>query len=123
LREVMPSLVKILCRWYSTVRGLMNIWAAISALAWPSMASRTICVSWEVSWTAGETDRLGSRSPVADSSRLARAANASAPIETNMSLAARSWRRASIRRPWRRSHSPYNSVARASDVTTRVWLR
>jgi hypothetical protein len=123
LREVMPSLVKILCRWYSTVRGLMNIWAAICALAWPSMASRTICVSWAVSWTAGETDRLGSRSPVADSSRLARAANASAPIETNMSLAARNWRRASSRRPWRRSHSPYSSFTRASDVTTRVWLR
>jgi hypothetical protein len=29
LRELMASLVKTLCRWYSTVRGLMNSWAAI----------------------------------------------------------------------------------------------
>jgi hypothetical protein len=29
-REVMSSLVKTLARWYSTVRGLRNSWAAIS---------------------------------------------------------------------------------------------
>ena len=109
LREVMPSLVKILCRWYSTVRGLMNSWAAISELDWPSVARRTICVSWGVSWTAGEAARLRSRSPVAASSRPARAAKASAPIEVKMSRAARSCSRASIRRPWRRSHSPYRA--------------
>jgi hypothetical protein len=28
----MSSLVKTLCRWYSTVRGLMNSWAAIGYL-------------------------------------------------------------------------------------------
>ena len=28
LRELMSSLVKTLCRWYSTVRGLMNSWAS-----------------------------------------------------------------------------------------------
>src|SRR5690349_14088974 len=34
----MPSLVKTLCRWYSTVRGPMNSWAAMSGLDRPSPA-------------------------------------------------------------------------------------
>jgi len=44
-RLLMPSLVKILCRWYSTVRGLMNRRAPISALERPSRANCAICVS------------------------------------------------------------------------------
>ena len=36
LRELMPSLVKTLRRWYSTVRGLMNSWAPISGFVCPS---------------------------------------------------------------------------------------
>jgi hypothetical protein len=39
LREVMPSLVNTLPRCHSTVRGLMNSWAAISWLVCPSQAS------------------------------------------------------------------------------------
>ena len=35
LRELMPSLVKTLRRWYSTVRGLMNSRAPISGFVWP----------------------------------------------------------------------------------------
>jgi hypothetical protein len=34
----MPSLVKTLARWYSTVRGLRNSWAAISGFDMPSRA-------------------------------------------------------------------------------------
>ena len=34
-RELMPSLVKTFCRWYSTVCGLRNSWAAISGLDKP----------------------------------------------------------------------------------------
>src|SRR5260370_16252513 len=33
LRGLISSLVKALCRWYPTVRGLMNSWAAISVVA------------------------------------------------------------------------------------------
>ena len=36
LRELMPSLVNTLRRWYSTVRGLMNSWAPISGFVCPS---------------------------------------------------------------------------------------
>ncbi len=49
----MSSLVKILCRWYSTVRGLRKSWAAISGLDPPSLASRAICDSCGVSSTTG----------------------------------------------------------------------
>ena len=38
------SLVKTLARWYSTVRGLRNSWAAISRLDKPARASRAIWV-------------------------------------------------------------------------------
>ena len=48
-RELMPSLANTLCRWYSTVRGLMNSWAPISGFESPSRASRAICASWAVS--------------------------------------------------------------------------
>ena len=52
------------------------------------------------------TRRLPTRSPVASSSRSARAANPSAPMLVNSSSAVRSWSRASRRRRSRRSHSP-----------------
>ena len=45
LRDVMSSLVKTLCRWYSTVRGLMNRRAPISELERPSRANRAIWAS------------------------------------------------------------------------------
>ena len=35
LRERMPSFVNTLCRWYSTVRGLMNSSAPISGFVRP----------------------------------------------------------------------------------------
>ena len=59
LRELMASLVKTLCRWYSTVRGLMNSWAAMSGLDRPSLASRAIWVSWAVSWAEDLETREG----------------------------------------------------------------
>src|SRR5580698_3424930 len=48
LREAMPSLVKTLCRWYLTVRGLMKSRAPISGLDRPSLASRATWASWAV---------------------------------------------------------------------------
>src|SRR6266852_9647782 len=84
LRELMASLVKTLCRWYSTVRGLMNSWAAISGLDRPSPASQAIWVSRAVSWAGASVVRLRTRSPVARSSRAARSANPSAPMEANI---------------------------------------
>jgi hypothetical protein len=42
LRELMPSLVKTLRRWYWTVRALMNSRVLISGLDRPSRASRAI---------------------------------------------------------------------------------
>ena len=49
LRELMASLVKTLCRWYSMVRRLMKSWAAISGLDRPPPASRAIWASRAVS--------------------------------------------------------------------------
>jgi hypothetical protein len=43
--EVTPSLVKTLCRWYSTVRLLRNSFAAMSGLLTPTLAKRAICNS------------------------------------------------------------------------------
>jgi pimeloyl-ACP methyl ester carboxylesterase len=57
----MPSLVKTLPRCHSTVRGLMNSWAPISELVWPSLASLAIWASWPVSSEVAPTVRLGSR--------------------------------------------------------------
>ena len=62
----------------------------------------------------GRGVRWRARSPVASSSTRARSANAPAPIEVNISCAVRSCWRASRRRRWRRSHSPYTRWARAS---------
>jgi hypothetical protein len=42
LREVMPSLLKTLRKWYWTVRALMNMRAPISGLDRPSRAIRAI---------------------------------------------------------------------------------
>ena len=39
MRELISSFVNTLCRWYSTVRGLMNSCAPISGFEWPSRAS------------------------------------------------------------------------------------
>jgi hypothetical protein len=120
LRELMASLRKTLCKWYSTVRGLMNSRAAISGLDSPSPASRPIWISRAVSWTGASVMRLRARSPVASSSRLVRSAKPSTPIVTNISCAIRSCSRASTRRFWRRSHSPYRRWARASSTRRRV---
>ena len=48
LRLLTSSLRNTLCRWYSTVRGLMNSWAPISGLVCPSRASRATWTSWGV---------------------------------------------------------------------------
>jgi hypothetical protein len=105
-RELMSSLVKILPRWYWTVRALRNRRVPISGLDRPSRASRAITVSWAVSASRVWTVRLRAVSPVASSSMRARSAKASMPIAASRSWAVRSCSRASIRRPWRRSHSP-----------------
>ena len=44
-RELMSNFRKTLCRWYWTVRGLMNSLAPISGLEKPSLASRATCAS------------------------------------------------------------------------------
>jgi hypothetical protein len=77
LRELTPSLVKILRRCHSTVRGLMNNWAPISGFVWPSPASRATCASCAVSSSRVSTVRLRIVAPVARSSRWARSANPS----------------------------------------------
>ena len=55
-REEIPSLPYTLCRWYSTVRGLMNNRLPMSALDSPSLAIRAIWASWAVNsglgWSA-----------------------------------------------------------------------
>src|SRR5829696_5080180 len=79
LRELISSLGNTLCRWYSTVRGLMNSWAPISELVSPSRASRAISASSGVSRRGVSAVRLRAVSPVADSSRWACSANPSAP--------------------------------------------
>lgn len=89
---------------YFTVRTLMNNRLRISAFR-PSRASRTIRVSWG-QCTEGRDGALRAVSPVASSSRLARSANASMSIASSRSWAVRSCARASMRRRWRRSHSP-----------------
>ena len=76
---MMSSLGNTLCRWYSTVRGLMNSRAPISELVSPSRASRAISASCGVSRLMGTAARRRAVSPVADSSRRARSANPSAP--------------------------------------------
>ena len=84
-RELTPSFVKTLRRWYSTVRGLMNSWLPISWLVCPAAVSRAICVSCAVSTSGARPVRLRTVSPVAASSRRARSANAAAPISLNTS--------------------------------------
>src|SRR5205085_10046536 len=74
LREVISSFRKTLCRWYCTVRGLMNSCAPISGLERPSWASRAIWASWGVSTPRVSSVRLRAVSPVAWSSRRARSA-------------------------------------------------
>src|ERR1700757_771863 len=67
----MPSLAKTLCRWYWTVRALMNSRAPISGLDRPSLASRATWASWVVSTSlalavrAAGAVRLRAVSPVA----------------------------------------------------------
>ena len=80
----MASLAKTLCRWYWTVRALMNSLLPISGFDRPSRASRAITASWAVSSARVSSARLRAVSPVARSSRLARAANASIPIVSSM---------------------------------------
>lgn len=63
------------------------------------------------------TARRSTVSPVADSSREARSANACVPIAVNMSWAARSSVRAADLRPSRRSHSPYWRCERARPLS------
>ena len=94
-RELISSFANTLRRCHSTVRGLRNSCAAISGFVSPSRASRAICSSCGVSSSRVSSRRLRTFSPVARSSRRARSANASAPIEANASCAARSCSRAS----------------------------
>ena len=92
-REVMPSLVKTFPRWYSTVFGLRNSWAAISGLDKPDPASRAIWASCGVSspsarrrYACGRARRWPAarggparRTPACRSRRTSRARCAAAP--------------------------------------------
>ena len=71
-----------------------------------SRARRATCVSCGVSSSRVSAARLRARSPLAMSSCRARSAKASMPSGLNVSKAAFNSRRASRRRPARRSHSP-----------------
>jgi hypothetical protein len=68
-RVLMLSLVNTLRRWYSTVRGLMNRRAPISAFDRPSRANCAICVSWAVSSSRPQNTATDARAGVA-SARL-----------------------------------------------------
>jgi hypothetical protein len=81
----MPSFEKTLRKWYWTVRGLMNNLAPISGFESPSRANIAIWISCEVSSSLVSTLRFRALSPVADNSRFARPANASAPMAVNCS--------------------------------------
>ena len=48
VRDLTPSLLNTLRRWYSTVFGLMNSCSAISGLVAPCATSCEICASWGV---------------------------------------------------------------------------
>src|SRR5690606_1613943 len=48
LRERMSSFANTLCRWYSTVLGLMKSWLPISGFVCPSAARRATCASCAV---------------------------------------------------------------------------
>lgn len=95
-RLVMCSSMNTLCRLYSTVRGADEETRADLGVGEPLAGKlcdlRLLC--GEV--VPGSSMRFRAVSPVASSSRPARAANASAPIEVNVSRAGRSWSRASI---------------------------
>jgi hypothetical protein len=69
-------LANTLWRWYSTVRGLMNSRAPISALESPSRARRAIWASWGVSPPDVSGPDLAIVPPLARSSRAARSAKA-----------------------------------------------
>lgn len=75
------------------VRGLKNSCAPTSREVAPVATSRAIVSSCAVSASEGWADRLRGCSPVARSSRAARAANASAPMSDSIWWAVRScWR-------------------------------
>ena len=69
---LMSSLANTLCRWYWTVRGLMNSRAPISGFESPSRASRAICASCAVSSSRGLDAALARR--LAGGQQLARGA-------------------------------------------------
>ena len=46
VRDVTPSFRNTLRRWYSTVLGVTNSWAAISRFACPRLTRAAICASW-----------------------------------------------------------------------------
>jgi hypothetical protein len=106
IRELTPSFRYTFSRWYSTVAGLTNRWAATSPLVGPSTTSRTTCASCGVSTLSVSARRCRACSPVALSSTGALGVTASAPMSLKISKACRSWSRASRRRRSRRSHSP-----------------
>src|SRR5229473_1892209 len=93
----MSSLAKTLCRWYCTVRGLMNSCPPISGLERPSRASLATCASCGVSTLRVLSMRLRAVTPVASSSRRTRSVNPSSPMWLNISSAERKCSRASIR--------------------------
>jgi hypothetical protein len=104
--DQIPSSTNTLCRWYSTVRGLMKRRAPISRFDSPSRARRAIWASWEVRPALVPRRGCAEASPAATSSRSARPTNASMPMVRSISRAVRSSSRACLRRCARTSHSP-----------------
>src|SRR5207245_2402806 len=91
----------------------MNSCAAICGLEAPSPARRAISASCAVRVSGVSIVCCRGCPPAARSSMRARPANAAAPIESKIWYALPSWSRASRRRRWRRSHSPYSGRALA----------
>ena len=103
VRELTPSLRNTLCRWYSTVLGLMNNCVAMSRLACPRLTRVAIRASVE-SVPDGRGWRSPACSPVARSlTRERRRRRRGAAPRT---CRGRRNRRAGPRRRCRRSHSP-----------------
>ena len=86
--------------------ALMKSCAAISALVSPPAARRAIWCSCGVRSVAVSTVALAGALAGGRELDAGPVGEAVAPMSGNVSWAGRSWSRASVRRFWRRSHSP-----------------
>src|SRR5205809_756686 len=116
VRLVTASFGNARYRWWLTVRGLMNSWAAMSRLVAPEAASRTTWSSCGVSRLSrsGAGARAAAGSPAARSSARARSAQGAAPVRSKSASAVRRWARASVTRR-AESHGRLDLVRREQD--------